>query len=627
MKAIKYIILIIHIVAVVSVMVYTLTCDHAVLGREFNRCERSNNDIYLIENTKNHSILYKGDHQGKISSVYRSNQGQRKVSIVGFNVAEDVYILEKSKEGYSIKKFSEDRLIALSKSRPFGLNDVEEISDFYVSLSDEMVYITAIRTGGIGVNVYSYNLSGLFPLGSEETELQSGETAMDLPVRFRYDAVSEVVTDAYFDGTNIITEARPPVENAIDPRNYSGIMKLTAGQSLKVNIDVFLIYVTYAIAGLLVIILVIRLLGHHRSFIDNFIINEIFIIAGMAIGVFMLGNTPLILTWAALFSIANIIIVWFESRDIRVLCNNMKRVIAGNLEFEKPRGNSAEIATLWRGMNEVKYLYEEYKYAQDTTIAAVLRFLPHNIGAMFNSNSLDEIKPGDSVFIPGTFMTLRTKKEISNNLIRMTEDYEKKTEGTLLTGECSVSEIRMLFSKPKSEEVDLGLHFFSEIGDDSACSLYFNDNFKISVIGTDTKTILNVTSSKMETMERLAEWFFDMGIRMVISEEVKELNEGIKSPLRYIGYCNIGGEKKSFYEVLNTYGEKTRSNRLKCLEDFDRALTLLYKNDFYLARTAFTEILKVDPGDELARWYLFVCEKYLNDPDGADRSCALDPRN
>jgi hypothetical protein len=41
-------------------------------------------------------------------------------------------------------------------------------------------------------------------------------------------------------------------------------------------------------------------------------------------------------------------------------------------------------------------------------------------------------------------------------------------------------------------------------------------------------------------------------------------------------------------------------------------LGLFYSNDFYLARNSFSEVLKENPDDKIARWYLFNCEHNLN---------------
>ena len=45
---------------------------------------------------------------------------------------------------------------------------------------------------------------------------------------------------------------------------------------------------------------------------------------------------------------------------------------------------------------------------------------------------------------------------------------------------------------------------------------------------------------------------------------------------------------------------------------FQKALQLFYQHDFYLARSTFSDVLKENPEDAMAKWYLFTCERYLN---------------
>ena len=56
---------------------------------------------------------------------------------------------------------------------------------------------------------------------------------------------------------------------------------------------------------------------------------------------------------------------------------------------------------------------------------------------------------------------------------------------------------------------------------------------------------------------------------------------------------------------------------------FKKALGLFYSNDFYLARNTFNEVLKVNPDDRIARWYLFNCEHNLNNSSDSEISYGL----
>ena len=105
-----------------------------------------------------------------------------------------------------------------------------------------------------------------------------------------------------------------------------------------------------------------------------------------------------------------------------------------------------------------------------------------------------------------------------------------------------------------------------------------------------------------------------MRVPLVVMEEVKD-REKIAST-RFIGYVIPDpetGEKINLYEVLDACPARERQLKLVNKEKFEGTLELFYSRDFYIARNRFSEILKDCPEDEITRWYLFECERYLNE--------------
>lgn len=106
------------------------------------------------------------------------------------------------------------------------------------------------------------------------------------------------------------------------------------------------------------------------------------------------------------------------------------------------------------------------------------------------------------------------------------------------------------------------------------------------------------------------------GVRMVITGETKQLLPA-SVQIRYIGYLSSQDEKYKFhiYEVLDTCPQVQKEAKRKTKKQFQKALELFYQNNFYLARSAFLDILKECPKDGIARWYVFTCEELLNRED------------
>ncbi len=45
---------------------------------------------------------------------------------------------------------------------------------------------------------------------------------------------------------------------------------------------------------------------------------------------------------------------------------------------------------------------------------------------------------------------------------------------------------------------------------------------------------------------------------------------------------------------------------------------MFYEKDFYFARNMFTDILREVPTDAVTKWYLFECERLLNEQASPD---------
>ena len=146
--------------------------------------------------------------------------------------------------------------------------------------------------------------------------------------------------------------------------------------------------------------------------------------------------------------------------------------------------------------------------------------------------------------------------------------------------------------------------------------------FVYGVAGSEEQAFTYVLSKEMKMLERYVDKFRSVGIRMTVTDAVYELVEK-ETTGRYIGYLEEDGYTFKLYEILDAYPAKERQRRLDTRDKFQKALNLFYQGDYYLGRNLFTEVLKECPDDEVAKWYLFLCEKCLNADYGKEVSCAL----
>ena len=113
-------------------------------------------------------------------------------------------------------------------------------------------------------------------------------------------------------------------------------------------------------------------------------------------------------------------------------------------------------------------------------------------------------------------------------------------------------------------------------------------------------------------------------MKIVLTEEtwkfVRESAQG-----RYIGFVVSADRRYTFrlYEIFDACPQPQKFAKMKNRERFERALELFYNNDLYLARSAFSDVLKECPDDGICGWYVFACDEMFNEEASAEKTYSL----
>lgn len=623
MKRILYAISIVYVIAALVAGVFILNVDYAIGSKGISDCKVTNESVYLVEQTGRSSILYLTSHNGTVREINKLSAKRSDLKAECIELADALYVVTSCYDGYQLYKFDDD-LNTVSKSDYFGLGKDTEVSS--VRILNGSAYISVVESGDMASTCYVYNLSDLSSDISKEEEMsEDSAPPEDLESVIRVESSVGGIPFAYYDGKTVIIDPNGNTSEQEHIKEYKNNLDMSFKQSVLVNTTALMVVLAVIIFGLILIAVIANLISLRRRYINHILINEVLIIIGF-ISVLLSNVDPkYAVIWFVIFTVINVVAMLFENRDVMVLSSNMKRISNENYDIRRPLGDFYETQTIWRGLNELRYQLERCKYINESSAAAAMKFLPKNICSIFSKSSIDELKSGETARVEGALMILRRTGNLSGELVQAIEKYEDDTNGMFIVGDCNISDVKMLFSSDNSNIIQRGMEFGSLVFGQGNSALYFKDIFEFSIAGTSTRAIIDFSSNNMDEMESLSRWFGYLGLRMVITEDIKE-NSLIDSPVRYMGYTEFGGHRLKYYEVLNVYDESVRTRRIKNIDDFDKALNMFYENDFYLARTAFSDILKTDNTDELSRWYLFMCEKYLNE-SGGNVSFVLDPRS
>lgn len=334
-------------------------------------------------------------------------------------------------------------------------------------------------------------------------------------------------------------------------------------------------------------------------------------------------------------------IIALQARQLKRLTRQVVRAAEGKDDWsflEKKSGmwlESNEIRSLKNSFRQIVSDMARSNYMQYRILQAYFRFAPKQIEKIFGKGSILEVDVNDKVHLTGTLAFVACPEHkgmgeqeyLNNRNLEYEEVGEKQREygGIFLSGNSDLTSLQLLFR----EETRKALHF----GIDMAMSrdkrqqeqffvLLHRTAFVYGIAGNEEQAFLFLLSKEMKMLEKYVERFRSAGIRMAVTDSVYELIEK-ETTGRYIGYLESDGLTFKIYEILDAYPSVERQNRMNTKDKFEQALNLFYQEDYYLGRNLFTEVLKECPDDEVAKWYLFLCEKCLNTEYGKSISGAL----
>lgn len=342
-----------------------------------------------------------------------------------------------------------------------------------------------------------------------------------------------------------------------------------------------------------------------------------------------------------IMSIIALSILIIHEREVRKLAQALRDVAEGKSDIEKVDVYSRDVDKMWNSLSEIKKNIDRINYTKYSIFESFYRFAPKNIEKILNKDSITEVKSGDSILIKGTVAVISCEEtnqkenfisDKINSFISLLEKYQKEREGFFISGNSNLSMLKLLFVEKCKTSVDFGNSFMDEfrhtkeLDEFRTCILLHYAQFMYGVAGTDFQSIPFLMSEDLEGLEKCCTKLRDKGLKLVITENVKNREILNETSLRYIGYIKLSDEKEEIrlYEVLDAYSPSERRNKLETNARFAKALELFYQHDFYLARSTFSEVLKDNPKDEMAKWYLFTCEKYLNEVVLDGDICMLD---
>ena len=340
-------------------------------------------------------------------------------------------------------------------------------------------------------------------------------------------------------------------------------------------------------------------------------------------------------------SVAGLIFFILQAQDIRLLAKALKLVANGQETVTKPFVVGTDMNYMWNSVFEIQKKIRNTNRIKYLTYEAYYRFAPKNIERILHKDSITEVTSGNAIQLSGTMAFLSAPGQHTNNpmdldrmnhFMEIIEHYQKQQDGIFISSSSDLSFIKLLFLEESRGAANFGINFMEALREwqkqeyPNTCILMHYAPFVYGIAGTNDQASAFLSSPETESLEGYVDWFRQMRLGVLITSAVRDHEEN-QYDLRYIGFVIPDEEhpehRVELYEVLDACSTRVRQIRLQMLQHFADALELFYKQDFYFARNSFTDILREMPEDEITKWYLFECERYLNEADGTNFVGAL----
>lgn len=134
----------------------------------------------------------------------------------------------------------------------------------------------------------------------------------------------------------------------------------------------------------------------------------------------------------------------------------------------------------------------------------------------------------------------------------------------------------------------------------------------LGVVGNDTQMQVTAISTGFNTTQILTSLFSRFEANILCTERMVHLTEGYG--VRYIGKTKDGTELLRVYEIFDGDDYAVRQGKAWMSAQFASGIYTIYSGEYVDAKRIFMEIVRQNSGDGVARFYLYLADRFEKEP-------------
>lgn len=329
-------------------------------------------------------------------------------------------------------------------------------------------------------------------------------------------------------------------------------------------------------------------------------------------------------------------------KGLRTLKDGLRLVEGGNFNVRLSIRSGDEIEDIADDFNKMASKTEKFADTVTNLNKGYQKFVPGHLFTILGKDNIFEVSLGDYVNKNVNLMSVSIKdfyavsKKISeeetfemvNSVLRISTGIIKKKGGIIES--FTAYGLKAMFMDEVGYAIDSAIKIIEktescnkDTGKEIRLNITVqNGDIMIGITGDDSRmaqTSISQTVNNIPVLERIAE---NYNINLLVTETALEKLERKEK----YNYCCIGRIKDDtenrfikIYDFIDAYGLAKRSRRLATREAFEAGLDFYMDGNFSEARKKFVDVLKVDGSYEMAKLYLFLCDRKNSSVDWSGR--------
>ncbi len=342
----------------------------------------------------------------------------------------------------------------------------------------------------------------------------------------------------------------------------------------------------------------------------------------------------LIISMAFILLISTLLIFGFRRvlKPLEEIKNGLEEFSTGNRKIRLETETDDEFSDITKVFNKMANDIDTQLYSLKNLSATYYRFVPQRVFKLLGKERLGDIKLGD--YTQGRYNVLYIKlrlnsdtltpmedKIISDRFFNIVNESCINYKGTMLVDRINLHDLKIICSEDQDSGVAMALAALAQIDSYNASALIQNRMEALFVLyrtdllygisGDENRYIPTMVSSGIKDLENEIENIRQFSARLIVTQEAYETLDNSRYYHRGIG-CAENRDLGNLYDFYDSSTPEVIRLINNTKNTFDKAMELYNQGRYYDAKNLFALVIRENHHDNVARSYIFKCEKKLS---------------